>query len=1047
MAVKSPQEQHPIINWFIHNPVTANLLMVGILFTGLYMIGFFGLFGMTSKLNLEAFSSLPTTTLTVVVSLNGSNPEDVEQGVTNKIEEALQGVSGIDKVTSVSMGDQARVYVKAVLGYDIDKLYGDVKQRVDGIGGLPKQVERVFVDKEERKFALFSASIYGDVGEDLLLQEARRLKRILLGDPHIGDIDLWGEKERQVSVNVSQHRLNEYRLTLDDVANAIKRASLNLSVGSIDAATGRLALRIKNQAHTQSDFDALTIRANADGSRLRLKDIAKVSVGFSETETFALYDGKPSVTLDLSSGLNANVIEADKSAQAVIRDFAKTLPEGLKVTVWNNNVVYVRDRIRLFTSNVLQGACWVFLLLTLFLNLRLAFWVAMGIPISLAGALVMMKVFAISINMFTLFGFILVLGIIVDDAIVIGESVYTFKKRLNNATDATIKGVSRVSTAATFGVLTTVAAFLPLTHISGDLGYVLAQTAIVIIFALLFSLVDSKLILPSHLYRVRVVTVEHKPRNPWGKLQSFIAHGIERMIERLYLPVLTWSIRHQFFVLLLFILMLVMAAALVISGVVKQSFFPNVESNHIQLRVDMNNNVSAAETAAIAKKATQALHQADKALMQEKGQTQSNLTSVFAASRSERSFSVYVGLAPSAIRKVSAQTIASRWNKLLGKIKEAESVTFDAAERFASHDVEINISADNAAANEAVSSRIAAALQSLSGVKQVASSQGIRQEVHIHLKPSAMIYGVTQTQLANTIRAAFYGVEAQRFQQGSDEIKVMVSYPEVERASLADLEHLPVRLNDGSAIAMGELATLSFVEVPKRIKHINSQVIRTVYADVDKTVTTSQKVVQALNKELIPELIAQYPVKISLSGESEAREASNDSLKIAMLVAVVAIYVLLAISLSSHFLPFVIMSAIPFGLVGAVLGHLILGKAVSMISLFGMVSLSGVVVNDSLLLVSTIKQYRREGMPLFDTIRLTGLRRFRPVILTSITTFAGLMPMLWETSLQARFIVPMAISLGFGILFATLITLILVPVLYLLGLRMHGLLFKAVETE
>lgn len=1028
---RSPENKHRIINWFIHNSVAANLLMISILISGLYMIGFFGLFGQSSKLRLETFPERPITTVNITAGINGSTPEDVEQGVTDKIEQAIQGIQGIEKVTSETSSNRSRVRVKAVTNYDMDKLYDDIKMQVDTISNLPAEVEQVTVSKAAWQPSILRVTLHGDAAEKSIKAEAARLKARLLQNPYIERVDIDGERTAEVRIEVSEHRLQEYGLSISQIANAINNASLDLSSGIMETEQGDINLRIKGQAQTQKDYENLIIRAGDDGSLVRLGDVATVSDGFTEQQLYVGFNGESSLTLRLKSGKNTNVVEADKAATEIVTEYAETLPDNITATIWNNRVSRVKDRIDLFVKNSTMGMILVFLLLTIFLNLKLAFWVALGIPVSFAGALILMFIFDISINLITLFGFILVLGIVVDDAIIIGESIYSQKKRTNNQPDATIKGAAKVSVAATFGVLTTVAAFIPLTQVDTDWGNLLGQIGMVVIFCLLFSLVESKLILPSHLHRTYVAGSQHQAKNWWEKLQTSVAHGLEVLVEKTYMPLLSAALRQRYFTLMLFLAALILAAGLVLGRLVPISMMPRVESQDISLTVEMDNNSSVDETIAWAKKSAADLRLADKQLMKEQNSEHPNIINISAFNTDNSNFMVRAELAGADTRTLPAPLIANRWRETVGEIKGAKSVNFSSRRRWSDADIELQVLSNNRQDQQAAGVAIAAAIRQIDGVKDVTNSQDdADKEIRIELKPEAATYGITKSQLARAVRAAFYGEQAERIQRRDEEVRVMVRYPKTERKSLADLQNIYVNTQTGTAIPLSAVAELSFDRSPKSIEHIDGMRSLTVSANIDKDKTNNETIIAVLNEHILPKIQQQYGVRIWFGGDVEDDKKSGESMQLGFVISLVLIYVLLAIPLKSYTRPLIIMSAIPFGIIGAIFGHLILGMNMSMMSLFGIIALSGVVVNDSLLLLTTIQQHRNQGMSMIEAITVTGVRRFRPVILTSITTFVGLMPMLFETSFQAQFLIPMSVSLGFGILFATTITLILIPIVY-----------------
>lgn len=1035
--------RHPLIHWFINNTVSANLLMMGILLTGLYMVGFFGLFGQTAKIPLEAFPLTESNTITVTASLNGASPEDVESGVTHKIEEALQGIQGIARTTSTSTASLASIRIEAATNYDLNRLLDEVKNSVDSLKGLPTEVEKVLVSKNQRQHDILWVTLYGEVNELFLKKTANRLKTQLLKNPYVETVLIDGEKAAEIAIEIPESRLNEYALTLPQIATAINNASLDLALGNLETTQGKIALRLKNQSDNIDDYSNITIRTFADGSTVKLGDIATLTDGLVEQSIMNEFNGKPSLTLRLKSGENANVIEADQAVTQAVLQFTRTLPPALQTTIWNNRVDDVRDRIDLFTRNVATGIFLVFLLLTLFLNLKLAFWVALGIPVSFAGALLAMGLSGITINLITLFGFIIVLGIVVDDAIIIGESIYSWKKQTHNAPQATLYGAARVSTAATFGVLTTVAAFLPLTQVDGRLGEILGQVGWVVIFCLLFSLLESKLILPAHLKATRVSLEGQISKNPWIKIQTAVAQGLEHLVEKTYLPVLSMALRHRYFTLLVFISAFILSLGTVLGGILKVSRFPHIESQSIALTVQMEQTVDVATTQAFARQAAKALRKTDQQLMQQADSSIPNITHIASFNTDDTTFMVRAGLASAETRSLDAQTIVERWRENVGPMVGAKSINYASRRRFTNADIEVHLLTDNPADQVTVQEKIIKHLARFDGIKEITSSEEeVSQEIHIHLKPEAKSYGVTHAQLARSIRAAFYGLEAERIQRGTDEIRVMLRYPRDERQSLANLTRLHLHTDSGLSLPIETVADLSFAYSPKTIRHLDGKRIVTISANVDRRLTRSDAVIENLRTEgFLTQLEQQYQVDIRLGGEAEEGEKTDASMTLGFIISLIMIYILLAIPLKSYGKPLIIMSVIPFGIIGAIIGHLLLGMDISMIGIFGIIALSGVVVNDSLLLLSTIQQNRDAGLSLYEAVQVTGVKRFRPVILTSLTTFAGLMPMLFETSFQAQFLIPMAVSLGFGILFATCITLILIPVLYFISDDINGLFF------
>ncbi len=1020
-----------IINWFIENHVATNLLTILILFFGIYTVGFFGLFGQSASIPIEDLPNPEPKTVIVNTFVLGSTPEDIEKSVTTKIEEAIKSIQGIDKIESTTTANSSRVSIRSVNNYDIDDLLDDVKTQVDAISTFPSQVDKILVSKRKNTPDIIWISLYGDVSEKELKTKATELKDKLLLNKQVEKVGLFGDRDFEIKIEISDYNLEKFNLTFSEVAQAIKNSSLDLSVGTINSSQGKIKLRIKQQAYTKKDFENIVLRATDKGQKILIKDVASVIDGFKEDDFFALFNNKPSLLLKVYGSDTSNILLAAKSAKKIAQDFAKNLPKNIKVTAWNDKTTYVQDRIDLFNKNVVMAVILVFILLSLFLNIKLAFWVAFGIPVSFSGALILMKLTGLSINKITLFGFILVLGIIVDDAIVIGESIFTQKRKENNSPQATINGASKVAMAATFGVLTTIAAFFPLTQIDSDMGEIMANMAYVVIFCLIFSLIESKFILPSHLHNIKVVTNDTKHKNFLQKIQSKTISSFEVFIDKIYQPSLKISLKYRYFTLLIFISILILTVSLVAGGIVKRVSFPIIEAEIISVSVEMQPNTPLKTTVKVAKLISNAVNTADELIVKKNNLDGSNIKNIVSYNDSDISFNIFALLTSSEERETSATVIASKWREVIGKVPSVKSINFSSALKFSISDIQIELNGNNLDKIKQASLEVQERVEKFKGIKDISTSLDIgEKEIIIKPKPIAEFYGISKAKLTNEVRAAFYGLQAQRIQRDKDDIRVMIKYPLDKRKYVSDLYNLKIRTNTGQKIPVSAVADLEISEADTTINHTNGKRSIIVYANINKDVNSSEEIMEELKISFFKRLEKKHNITVTLGGEADQSSKTNQGAIFGFVISLFLIYMLLAVALKSYANPLIIMIVIPFGIIGAILAHWATGNSISFPSNFGIIALSGVVVNDSLVFVSSITRYKKKNYDTHKSVMLTGVNRFRPIVLTSLTTFIGLVPLLLETSLQAQFLIPVAISLGFGILFATFLTLYLLPSLY-----------------
>lgn len=1029
----NPLRQHPFITWFAANPVVANILMFSILAAGIFT---------SLTVRKEGFPAFESESITVEVPIRGGTPEDVERGVAIKIEEALQGVNGVSHIRSISTESQATVTIEAKEDYPIDTLLDEVKVQVDSIPSFPEQAEKPIVQDNKRSRSVLWIELYGDATEAVRKETARKLRDALLQKPAISKVETFGARDYEISIEPSEEKLRFYDLTFDELATAISENSLDLGGGTIRSDRGDIALRASDQAYYKADFEAIPVRTSPDGTRVFVRDVANVRDDFVDQQFLNRFRGKPTVSLNITTEGDEDIIDAVEEAREVIDNFTD-LPDGVKLASWLDGSTDINDRLTLLYSNGSIGILLVLGILMLFLNLRLAFWVAIGIPVSLAGALTLFPIPGIdlSINVISAFGFLVVLGIVVDDAIVIGESIYTEKENeIIDAGDhkkhlrATVRGVSRVVTPATFGVITTIAAFLPLTQVSGRLGNVFGQIATTVVFCLAFSLIESKLILPAHLAHI---DVHKKPRNliskGWAKLQKLISRALEYFIQKLYAPLIRSLLPWRYAVLATFIGILILTLSLFPSGKLRFVFFPNIYQDNATANLELEQGQSADYLHTTALRIEEATQILGKRYEEKFGHNPFLETQISASTNTKAS--IVTELTRSSQREfLPSDEIVKEWRKEIGPVAGARELSFRAKAGPPGGDISINLESDNLEALQAAAKDLKEVMKSYPGVFEVSDSfDSGKPEIQYSITPVGQAANITKRDLATNVRDAFFGREAQRVQRGRDEVKVMVRYPLDKRSSLETLREMRVRKTDGTTVPFSVVATTSSTDSLASIERYDNKRVVSVDASVDKRSTSSEDILARLDNDFFKSMPTNYPeISVSQGGEAEQRSKSLKSLGIGFALSIVFIYILVAIPLRSYVKPLIIMSVIPFGIIGALLGHSIMGIPISILSVFGILALSGVVVNDSLVLVCHIDDLRTKGTSYHEILAQAGINRFRAILLTSLTTFFGLAPLLLETEVQAQFLIPMAASLAFGILFATVITLLLLPSLMMI---------------
>ncbi|MDP6115974.1 MAG: efflux RND transporter permease subunit, partial [Planctomycetota bacterium] len=1026
-------EHTGIIAWFARNSVAANLLML--------LIATVGLGTLFLRTKFEVFPDITLDRVNIRMAYRGATPKEVEEGVVIKIEEAIQDLVGIEKMTSVASEGSGSISVEIEDGHEPREILDDIKNRVDAINTFPADTERPTFSLAKRQREVISAVVAGKIPERELRQLGERVRDDLTVLPEISQVELVEVRPYEISIEVSEQTLREYGLTFDRVVQAVRSSSLDLPAGAIKTGGGEVLLRTRGQAYNKEDFESIVILTRSDGTRLEIGDIANVIDGFEEENLSAFFNGQPCVVLDVYrvGDQDARVVSQ------VVRDYIErtkhSMPPGVILTYWRDMAKIIRARLDTLRRNGLQGAVLVLILLTLFLQFKVAAWVCVGIPVSFLGAIAIIPEFGVSLNIISLFAFILVLGIVVDDAIVTGENIYTRLQDMPDGTEAAIVGTKEVSVPVTFGVLTTVAAFIPLFMMGGRLGPIWAQIPAIVIPVLLFSLIESKLVLPAHLKHLKP-SREAESKNPFTRFQQNFARGLTASIDIFYRPVLHSALSRRYLTAAIFIATILILLGLVRSGRVLFTPFPKVQSEVARCTLTMPLGTPFEVTAGHVARMNAAAEQVRRNHIDPDLGTsiiKNILATPGSAGRSTRGQShvgrVMFEIIPPEYRTldVTSSQLVEELRKIIGPVTGAKELSFRAEIGRSTEPIDIRLAGNDFDVLQEITDRVKQKLGEYDEVFDITDSfQDGKEEIQLRMKPEAELLGLSPTILGRQVRQAFFGAEAQRIQRGREDIRVMVRYPLSERRSIGSLEKMKIRAPDGTEVPFGDVADAEMGQGFASIRRIDRMRAISVTADFNKKTGN----ITAVNEELrlfMDGLISEYRgVSYFLEGEAKEERQSFGALQWGLLFLVFVIYALLAIPFKSYLQPLIVMSVIPFGLMGAIIGHMIMRMNLSMMSIFGCLALVGVVVNDSLVMVDFVNRKRAEGLSLLESVRLAGVARFRAILLTSLTTFAGLMPLLFEKSTQAQFLIPMAVSLGFGVLFATFVTLLMVPVNYLI---------------
>jgi len=1016
-----------LINWFARNSVAANLLMISIIIGGLLSLPTF---------NREIMPTMPSKMIQVSVVYLGADPEEVEDRICIRIEEAIHEIEGIVNIHSVASQGLGTVTAEVLTGYDLQKVLNEIKVQVDGINTFPKQGERPTVRLIKFRSRVIQVAVLSDTDEKSLKIIAQKVRDDLAALPGVDFAEMKGDRRYEVGIEVSEVALRRYGLTFDAVVEAVRRSSINLPAGVIRAKAGNITLRTYAQAYKAPDFEKITLVKKLDGTRVLLGDVAHVVDGFEEDKVLARFNNKPAILIDVLLTTAPDVVAVTKEVRDYVKKSKSFLPAGVSLVSWLDLSKTFQDRVHLLLSNGIGGLILVFSLLMLFLRPAIAFWVCSGILTSFMGALWLLPLMDVSMNMLTLFAFILVLGIVVDDAIVIGESVLSTQEEGHHGLEASTRGTVAVSKPVFLAGLTTMVAFSPILFLDGIAAAVMRPLPIVVILALSFSLIEAFYILPSHLAHMKPSSnPKTRITRKLRAVRLAVSGALKKFTTGFYIPFLQKSLERRYLTLSIFVTIWLVLFALVQGGWLRQNFFPMIPNDYIIADVVLTDGIAFERAENVMRQVEHAARMLSESYSRRaKKDGGINPVKNIQTFVKGNKIQVIVDLVSAEKRKVDIMDVSREWRKLMGDLPDTKEIDLRYQLRQQDKPLSFVLASNNRDTLKQATKELESYLEKFAGVIDVADTmQSARQEMVLDLKSEAENLGVTTRDLANQARQAFYGAEAQRIPRGKDDVKVMIRYPRKSRETVDTLKSMRIRTSKGAEVPFETVAKVHFRQGATEIRRLNRKRVVEVTGDVDSKITNAQEVIRRVEKEMIPKLRAEYPdLEFLLQGDQKEIKSFQQGLLRNTAMALLAIYGLIAVAFKSYSQPMLVMTAIPFGYLGSVLGHMFFGLPFSMFSFLGVVATAGVVVNDNLVLIDYINQLYDRGEKAIDAISIAAASRLRPILLTTLTTFIGLAPIMAQKSKQAQFLIPMAISLAFGVLMSLFVTLILVPSLYLI---------------
>ncbi len=1012
------------IAWMARNHVTANLLML-VMIVG----GFFA----SLQIKKEVFPEFTLDQVEVTVAYPGATPADVEQGVVLVVEEALQGIDGVDEINSTAVEGSARIIAELSEAADANAVFLDIQQAVSRISNLPEDAEQPVIALAKRVRSVLSLFVYGELDELALRELAETVRDQLLSTPGITQVELEGVRDYRIHVDVPSENLQAHGLSLQGIAERLAAASVDAGGGRLETPAGEVLVRVAERRDWAHEFARLPILSDARGSTLRLEEIASVADSFDESQTRgAWFDGQPAIGLEVFRIGAQTPSSVSRAVQAALDDIRVSLPDGVNAIVLNDESGIYHARLNLMLKNGALGLLLVLVLMSIFLEFKLAFWVTMGIPVSFLGAMLLLPATGSSINMISMFAFIISLGIVVDDAVVAGENIYEYRQRGMDFLSAAIAGARNIAMPVTFSVLTNIAAFLPLMFVPGTMGKLFIVIPLVVCTVFAISLIEALFILPAHLARSRSLDAD-APMRRW---QQGFASSFSTWVRRRYKPLAEQAVVHRYLTVAIGVGLLMIMLAYAISGRMGFEFMPSVDADFSEASITLPVGVTPMRVDKAARHLEAA---AQRVIESSGGETLSRGVYTVVAENSVRT---RIYLTDTDIRPISTAELTRRWQAATPPLADAQALRFsaDTGGPSAGPALTLELSHRDVAVLDAASAALGLALADFPQVSGIDDGfQPGKLQFNLRLSEEGKSLGLTAREVSRQVRAAFYGAEVLRQQRGRNEVRVLVRLPEAERHRIMDIQNLLIRTPAGTDVPLDLVAEVEQGRAFDAIERHQGRRTVQVTADVAPRSAASQ-VLKTVEAEILPQLQRDYPgLSYALGGRQADTSESMSALGLGFLAALGLVYLLLAIPFGSYLQPAIVMVAIPFGIFGAIVGHLIMGYAMSIISMMGVIALAGVVVNDSLVMVHHANELRSEGLSAARAIVQSGVRRFRPILLTTLSTFGGLAPMIFETSPQARFLIPMAISLGYGILFATAITLLLVPSLYMIIEDLRGL--------
>ncbi|MEZ9998451.1 efflux RND transporter permease subunit [Vibrio lentus] len=1034
--------------WFINNPVAANLLMMAIVISGVLAFG---------QLRVESFPQIAPSSISISVTYPGGTAQQIDESVTQRIEESISGIAGIKQITSQSSAGISQVMVRKTSSTDLDKLLDDIRNQVNAINGFPVQADRPQVVRNEFTNLAAFVVVSGPRTDDELQPIAKQFEQALKKNPRISKVSNWGTRTSQLVIEPDPDQLKALGLSLEDLAELVEQRSLETRSGELISDKGRMVIRGDGYADDLQKLNQLVVISGSNG-KILLGDIAKLSRGYQYSGSIVRNNGSNAIALLVSTSQTDNLLKVSEAISETLDAQRAILPSDIELNTMADMAPYIEDQLFRLSENAWQGLLIVVVLLGIFLEIRLAFWVAMGIPIALTGTLAAMQLFNYSINDITLFGFILVLGVLVDDAVVVGEAIH--EKRTGNVSSsgnpningpsningktAAWQGVNSVSVATVFGVLTTIAAFSPMLWINNELAKVLAGFSAVVIFALIFSLIESKFILPSHLAQL---SVKKPSTGLFAKVQNAAQGGLQWFNLNIYKPVLEFALGYKVASLLGFVAVISLAYGMWSNGAIRSTLFPEIPGRYITAVIELEDGAPLPLQRQALLQVEQAMTQVEKGLMDDYPLQEKPVVNLLAWSDGYGEIEVTAELTNESLSSLPGNLLLKRWRENTGQIEGAYSVKFSAAEEPAGGTF-LTISSNDRELASLVSEELADTLASLKGVSDVYDDgQDGLPQVRLVLNQYGQQLGLTQAKLAQLAGEAFGEREVHRLLENGQETKVLLQYPREERRTLAQLQQALIMLPNGGSVMMGDIAEFRHEQEPQVVYRRDREQVINLYWKQNRDLQSPEKTREQL-EDTIESLHLQFPsVTIKAGGEFEEIGEVSNGFKSAMILTLIMIYILLAVPLKSYWQPMIIMAVIPFGFAGAIFGHYLMELPISILSMFGMMAMTGIVINDSLVLITRFNSEYRQGVPLQQALVIAGTSRLRAIFLTTITTVCGLLPLLSETAEQAQYLKPAAVSLVFGELFATAVTLILIPVLLGLFCRKQPLVENRIEKE